>query len=150
MNLPGRKLKQLLKQVEHLLQVPMGYPLMLKNLSQVLRIIWKLLKKVIWRSGKQVEQWKYSEGIWIPKEHPQQEINIVCFFYKITIILIHRYKKELFQVFQDVWSTQESSCCYWMKQRQARFILAVLWLDLKDAYRCIPYKPVEETLPCQT
>ena len=38
-----------------------------KRCIGVLQILWKILR-VIWRRGKIVEQWRFAEGVWIPKE----------------------------------------------------------------------------------
>ena len=31
--------------------------------------------KVIWRMGKLVDQWKYAEDVWIPKEEDSRDIE---------------------------------------------------------------------------
>ncbi len=47
---------------------PSGVPyIMYKRCKGVLQILWKILR-VIWSRGKIVEQWRFAEGVWIPKE----------------------------------------------------------------------------------
>ena len=38
-----------------------------KRCKGVLQILWKILR-VIWRRGKILEQWRFAEGVWIPKK----------------------------------------------------------------------------------
>lgn len=38
-----------------------------KCCSELLQLLWKLLKP-IWRRGVIAKQWRYAEGVWIPKE----------------------------------------------------------------------------------
>ncbi|KAL7856407.1 hypothetical protein AOLI_G00200110 [Acnodon oligacanthus] len=38
------------------------------------RRLWKILK-VIWRRGKVAQQWRFAEGVWIPKEEELKTIN---------------------------------------------------------------------------
>ena len=45
-----------------------------KQRPQLLRFLLKLLR-IIWRRGKVVGQWRYSQGIWIPKEERAKKIN---------------------------------------------------------------------------
>ena len=47
---------------------PSGVPyIVYKRCKGILQILWKILR-VIWRRGKVVEQWRFAEGVWIPKE----------------------------------------------------------------------------------
>ena len=47
---------------------PNGVPyIVYKRCPQLLRFLLKLLR-IIWRRGKVVRQWRYSQGIWVPKE----------------------------------------------------------------------------------
>ena len=66
---PGRKCKKLWEPQDppqHQDQV--GYlTLCTSGVKEFLQILWKILR-VIWRRGKIVEQWRFTEGVWIPKE----------------------------------------------------------------------------------
>ena len=54
---------------------PNGVPyIVYKRCPQLLRFLLKLLR-IMWRRGKVVGQWKYSQGIWIPKEEGAKKIN---------------------------------------------------------------------------
>ena len=47
---------------------PSGLPYIeYKRCKGILQILWKILR-VIWRRGKILEQWRFAEGVWIPKE----------------------------------------------------------------------------------
>lgn len=47
---------------------PSGVPYKVyKNCLKLLHRLWKILK-VVWRRGKVSQQWRYAEGVWIPKE----------------------------------------------------------------------------------
>jgi len=45
-----------------------------KNCPRLLHRLWRILK-VIWRRGKVAHQWRYAEGVWIPKEEESKNIS---------------------------------------------------------------------------
>lgn len=45
-----------------------------KNCRKLLFHLWKILR-VIWRRGKIPEQWRWAEGVWIPKEENSTQID---------------------------------------------------------------------------
>ncbi|KAJ8356215.1 hypothetical protein SKAU_G00190090 [Synaphobranchus kaupii] len=45
-----------------------------KNCPLLLKRLWKILK-VIWRRGKVAQQWRFAEGVWIPKEEDSRRID---------------------------------------------------------------------------
>ncbi|KAL7856411.1 hypothetical protein AOLI_G00200150 [Acnodon oligacanthus] len=54
---------------------PSGVPYRVyKNCPKLLHRLWKILK-VIWRRGKVAQQWRFAEGVWIPKEEELKTIN---------------------------------------------------------------------------
>ncbi len=72
-----------LKEVEEIIKAarsastpgPSGVPyLVYKRCPELLRHLWKILK-VIWRRGRVADQWRFAEGVWIPKEENSKNIN---------------------------------------------------------------------------
>lgn len=54
---------------------PSGIPYKVyKNCPLLLRRLWKIIR-VIWRRGKVAQQWRFAEGVWIPKEKDSKKIN---------------------------------------------------------------------------
>ncbi|KAJ8360173.1 hypothetical protein SKAU_G00166980 [Synaphobranchus kaupii] len=54
---------------------PSGVPYMVyKRCPRLLYRLWRILK-VIWRRGKVAQQWRFSEGVWIPKEENSSNIE---------------------------------------------------------------------------
>ncbi|CAJ1076456.1 uncharacterized protein LOC119779116 [Xyrichtys novacula] len=54
---------------------PSGVPdKVYKNCPKLLHRLWRIMK-VIWRRGKVAEQWRFAEGIWIPKEEESKNIE---------------------------------------------------------------------------
>ena len=45
-----------------------------KRCPGLLLKLWKCIK-VIWRKGKVADQWRYAEGVWIPKEENSWDIE---------------------------------------------------------------------------
>lgn len=45
-----------------------------KNCPRLLERLWKIYR-VIWRKGKVPQQWRYAEGVWIPKEENASNIK---------------------------------------------------------------------------
>lgn len=72
-----------LKEVEEIIKAarsastpgPSGVPyLVYKRCPELLRHLWKILR-VIWRRGRVADQWRWAEGVWIPKEENSKNIN---------------------------------------------------------------------------
>ena len=54
---------------------PSGVPYTVyKRCKGILQILWKILR-VIWRRGKIVEQWRFAERVWIPKEESSKSLD---------------------------------------------------------------------------
>lgn len=54
---------------------PSGVPYRVyKNCPKLLHRLWRILK-VIWRRGKVAQQWRFAEGVWIPKEEESKTIT---------------------------------------------------------------------------
>ena len=54
---------------------PSGVPyIVYKWCKGILQILWKILR-VIWRRSKIVEQWRFAEGVWIPKEEGSKSLD---------------------------------------------------------------------------
>ena len=45
-----------------------------KHCPRLLHWLWRILK-VIWRRGKTAQQWRFAEGVWIPKEEDSKNIS---------------------------------------------------------------------------
>ena len=45
-----------------------------KRCLSLLQFLWKIIK-VIWGRGRVAEQWRYAEGVWIPKEENYRVID---------------------------------------------------------------------------
>ena len=107
---------------------PSGVPYgVYKRCPSLLLLLWKIIK-VIWQRGRVADQWRFAEGVWIPKEENSKEIEqfrsifywvlkVKSFsaFYRsvwasicwIIIILTLQYRKAGFPVFRDVLSILE-------------------------------------------
>ena len=48
--------------------------LVYKRCPKLLWHLWKILK-VIWTKGRVADQWRWAEGVWIPKEENSKNIN---------------------------------------------------------------------------
>ena len=45
-----------------------------KQCPNILRLLWRILR-AIWTRNRVADQWRYSEGVWIPKEENPIEIE---------------------------------------------------------------------------
>ncbi|XP_056097411.1 uncharacterized protein LOC130076370 [Rhinichthys klamathensis goyatoka] len=146
---------------------PSGVPYKVyKNCPRLLHRLWKILK-VIWRKGKVVDQWRQAEGVWIPKEEKSQKIeqfrtiSLLSVEGKIFFSLISRrltdylLKNSYIDTAVQKGGIPEVSGCLEhtgvvtqliREARENKGDLAVLWLDLANAYGSIPHKLVEEAL----
>ena len=146
---------------------PSGVPYgVYKRCPGLRRRLWKTIK-VIWRRGKVANQWRKCEGVWIPKEENSREIDQFR-----SISLLSTESKIFFSILSRRLSNfllsnnyidtsvqkggvsgipgcQEHTGVVTQLLREAKEgkgNLAVLWLDLSNAYGSIPHKLVEVAL----
>ncbi|XP_028292553.1 uncharacterized protein LOC114455485 [Gouania willdenowi] len=146
---------------------PSGVPYKVyKNCPRLLHRLWKILR-VIWRKGKVADQWRQAEGVWIPKEEKSQNINqfraisLLSVEGKIFFSLVSRrltdflLKNSYIDTSVQKGGIPKVSGCLEhtgvvtqliREARENKGDLAVLWLDLANAYGSIPHKLVEEAL----
>ncbi len=136
-----------------------------KQCPKLLVRLWKILK-VLWQRGKVASQWRSAKGIWIPKEENASTIeqfriiSLLCVAGKIFKILSQRLMEFLLKNRYIDTSVQKGgvpgvpgclehtgvvSQLIW-EAKETRGDLAVLWLDLTNAYWLIPHKLVKESL----
>ena len=142
---------------------PNGVPyIVYKRCPQILRFLLKLLR-IIWRRGKVVGQWRYSQGIWILKEEGAKKINqfrcisLLNVEGKIFFSLLNRRLVDF--LLKNTYIVQKGGVpgmpgvieltgviTQLLKEAKAnKGDMAVLWLDLKNAYGYIPHSLVQET-----
>ena len=146
---------------------PNGVPyIVYKRCPGLLKELWKILR-IIWRRGRVAKQWRYASGVWIPKEENSKSIDQFR-----TISLLNTESKIFFSVMSrrltkyllrnDYIDTSvqkggiggmpgclEHTGVITQLLREAKENkgdLAVLWLDLANAYGSIPHKVVEVAL----
>ena len=146
---------------------PSGVPYgVYKRCPSLLLLLWKIIK-VIWRRGRVSDQWRFAEGVWIPKEENSKEIEqFRCIFLlsaesKIFFSILSRHlSKYLLKNNYIDTSVQKGGIPGFpgclehtgvvtqilREAREGKGDLAVLWLDLANAYGSIPHKLVEEAL----
>ncbi len=146
---------------------PSGVPYKVyKNCPKLLHRLWRVLK-VIWRRGKIAQQWRYAEGVCIPKEEKSeniyqfQVISLLSVESKIFFsIVAKRLSNFLLSNKYIDMSVQKGGmpgvpgCLEHTgmvtqlirEAREGRGDLAVLWLDLTNAYGSIPHMLVEVAL----
>ena len=72
---------------------PSGVPyIVYKRCKGILQILWKIWR-VIWRRGKIVEQWRFADGVWIPKEEGSKSLN------QFRIISLLNTESKIFSVY---------------------------------------------------
>lgn len=146
---------------------PNGVPyLVYKRCPKLLHRLWKILR-AIWRRGKVAHQWRSAEGVWVPKEEKSTSIEQFR-----TISLLNVEGKIFFSILSQRLSDyllknqyidpsvqkggipgvpgclEHSGVVTQLirEAREGRGNLAVLWLDLANAYGSIPHKLVEVAL----
>ncbi|XP_035990671.1 uncharacterized protein LOC118562404 [Fundulus heteroclitus] len=145
---------------------PSGTPyLVYKRCPGIRRHLWRIMK-VIWRRGKVANQWRHAEGVWIPKEENSQDISqfrsisLLSVEGKVFFSIVSRRLTEFLlknsyidpSVQKGGISTPgclEHTGVVTQLIREAhenKGDLAVLWLDLANAYGSIPHKLVELAL----
>ena len=146
---------------------PSGVPYSVyKRCPGLLHRLWKIIV-TIWRKGKIVEQWRFADGVWIPKEENARDIeqfrsiSLLNTESKIFFSVISRRLTD-FLIRNDYLDTsvqkggipgmpgcQEHTGVLSQLLRDAKKgkgDLAVVWLDLANAYGSIPHKLVDVTL----
>ena len=146
---------------------PSGVPyIVYKRCKRVLEILWKILR-VIWRRGKIVEQWRFAEGVWIPKEEGSKLLDqfrlmsLLNTESKIFFSLLSRRLSDFFLGNGYIDTPVQKGGVAGMpgclehtgvltqllrEAKENKGDLTVLWLDLANAYGSMPHKLVEEAL----
>ena len=146
---------------------PNGVPYTVyKRCPGILNLLWKVLR-TIWRRGRVADQWRQAEGVWIPKEEKSKEIDQFRIISLLNTegkiffsILSRRLSKFLIMNEYIDTSVQKGGVAgipgcientgvvsqLILEAKENNGNLAVLWLDLANAYGSIPHKVVEETL----
>ncbi|XP_062387675.1 uncharacterized protein LOC134076569 [Sardina pilchardus] len=164
-----------LKEVEEVIRAartssapgPSGVPYVVyKRCPRLLKRLW-LIIKAIWRRGRVAQQWRHAEGIWIPKEENSRSIeqfrviSLLSVEGKVFFSIVSQRMTEflLRNAYIDT-SVQKGGvprvpgCIEHTgvvtqlirEAREGKGDLAVLWLDLANAYGSIPHKLVETAL----
>lgn len=131
------------------------------DVAQVSYWNWKVIK-VIWQRGKVSNQWKYAEGVWIPKEKKAKNIEqfwIISLlstkskiFFSIisqrllSFLLKNKYIDTLVQKGGILGMPGCVEHIGVLSQLNGDTRRTKGWLDLAYAYRSIPHKLVKETL----
>jgi hypothetical protein len=137
-----------------------------KRCPRLLHRLWKILR-VIWRRGKVAQQWRFAEGVWIPKEENAKNIeqfrtiSLLSVEGKIFFAILSRrlteflLKNEYIDTSVQKGGIPKVPGCLEhtgvvtqliREAREGKGDLAVLWLDLTNAYGSIPHKLVETAL----
>ena len=137
-----------------------------KSCEKITSRLWRLLR-VIWRRGKLADSWMEAEGCFVPKEEDSENlgqfrtISLLNVEGKIFLAILSKRLTDYFlnNKYIDV-SVQKggipgfSGCLEHIsvltqllrEARENKGDLAVMWLDLANAYGSIPHKLVETTL----
>nr|XP_061817543.1 uncharacterized protein LOC133607102 [Nerophis lumbriciformis] len=164
-----------LKEVEEVIKAarsasspgPSGVPyLVYKRCPGLLKHLWKTLK-VIWRRGRVANQWRCAEGVWIPKEEDSKNINqfrtisLLSVEGKVFFSIVSRRLTEFLLKNNYIDTSVQKGGIPGVpgclehngvvtqlirEAHESRGELAVLWLDLTNAYGSIPHKLVELAL----
>ncbi|XP_061589349.1 uncharacterized protein LOC133454644 [Cololabis saira] len=146
---------------------PSGVPYVVyKRCPRLLKRLWRILK-VIWRRGKVAQQWRHAEGVWIPKEESSTTIeqfriiSLLSVEGKIFFSIVARRMTEFLLRNRYIDTSVQKGgvpkvpgCIEHTgvitqlirEAREGKGDLAVLWLDLANAYGSIPHKLVETSL----
>ncbi|KAI8513106.1 hypothetical protein Bbelb_097450 [Branchiostoma belcheri] len=146
---------------------PSGVPYKVyKHCPRLVVRLWKALR-VVWRRGKVADDWRKAEGVWIPKEENAgniEQFRLISLlsvegkiFFKIVAQRLIKYLLDNQYIDTSVQKggvpgvpgCMEHTGVVTQLIREARENkgnLAVLWLDLANAYGSIPHKLVEAAL----
>lgn len=140
---------------------PNGVPYMVyKRCPKLLRRLCKILQ-MIWRRGTVAQQWRSAGGVWVPKEEKStttEQFRTISLLNvegkKFFSILSHRLSEHLLRnqyidpsvqkggIPGDPGCLEHSGVVTQLirEAREGKGDLAVLWLDLTNAYDSIPYR----------
>ncbi|TWW59294.1 hypothetical protein D4764_06G0008240, partial [Takifugu flavidus] len=146
---------------------PSGVPyLVYKRCPEIFQHLWKALK-VIWRRGRVADQWRCAEGLWIPKEEDSKNINqfrtisLLSVEGKVFFSIVSRRLTEFLLKNNYIDTSVQKGGIPGVpgclehngvvtqlirEAHESKGELAVLWLDLTNAYGSIPHKLVELAL----
>ncbi|XP_076860736.1 uncharacterized protein LOC143513938 [Brachyhypopomus gauderio] len=146
---------------------PSGVPYKVyKHCPRLLVRLWRLIK-VVWRRGRVAKQWRYAEGVWIPKEENASNISQFRTISLLSVegkiffkVLANRLTEYLLKNSYIDTSVQKGGvpgmpgCLEHtgvvtqliLEARENRGDLAVIWLDLANTYGSIPHKLVSTAL----
>ena len=146
---------------------PSGVPyIVYKWCKGILQILWKILR-FIWRRGKIVEQWRFAEWVWILKEEGSKSldkfriISLLNTESKIFFGLLSRRLSDFILGKGYINTSVQKGEVAGMpgclehtgvltqllrEAKESKGDLAVLWLDLANAYGPMPHKVVEKAL----
>ena len=137
-----------------------------KHCPKLLHRLWKILR-LIWRRGRTAQQWRFAEGVWIPKEEDSKTISQFRIISLLSVegkIFFSIVAKRLADFFlkngyidtsvqkggiPGIPGCLEHTGVVTQLLREAREYkgdLVVLWLDLANAYGSMPHQLVHETL----
>lgn len=130
-----------------------------KRCPRLLQRLWKILK-MIWRRGRVLDQWRCAKGVWISKEENSKNIEQFNTISLLSVegkvffsILSQQLTEFLLQNYYMDTSVQKGSIPgvpdslehtgiitqLIREAQEARGDMAVLWLDLNNAYGSIPH-----------
>ncbi|VDH94361.1 Hypothetical predicted protein [Mytilus galloprovincialis] len=143
---------------------PNGVPYKVyKNCQRITRRLWKLIR-VIWRRGRLAESWHKAEGCFIPKEEKSETlkqfrtISLLNVEGKIFLAILakrmtnYMLSNEYIDIAVQKGGVPGVSGCIEHTSVLSQIIreakdskgeLAVVWLDLANAYGTVPHKLVE-------
>lgn len=123
--------------------------------------------RIIWRRGKTAHQWRFAEGVWIPKEEDSKTISqfriisLLSVEGKIFFSIVAKRLADFFLKNGHIDTSVQKGgipgipgCLehtgvvtqLLREARENKRDLVVLWLDLANAYGSMPHKLVLETL----
>ena len=137
-----------------------------KNCPRLRNILFLLLRDM-WKKKKEASRWKIAEGIYIPKEENSSEIgqfrpismlnidgkimNGILAKRVVDFIQKNGYVDESMQKagIPGIPGCVEHSFAIWdaiQKAKTEKESLAVIWLDLANAYGSVPHKMLKEAM----
>ncbi|XP_029359637.1 uncharacterized protein LOC115044643 [Echeneis naucrates] len=125
---------------------PSGVPYKVyKNCPKLRHRLWRALK-VIWRRGKITQSWRYAEAVCIPKDEKSSRQPGVPGCLLFSALPSTRSRVVLQPGVPGCLEHTGVVTKLIRETREGRGDLAVLWLDLNNAYGLIPHKLVEVAL----
>lgn len=136
------------------------------NCPKLLQWLWKIFK-VIWQREKSAQQWRFAEGVLIPKEEDSKEISqfriisLLSVEGKIFFGIVPKRLADFFLKNRYIDTSVQKGgvpsvpgCLehtgvvtqLLREARESKGNLVVLWFDLANAYGSMPHKMVLQTL----